>query len=79
MAYFTRPWTPIEWAHILSQVFFGNYAIPQVFRGLDWLSSISRSKIMPQNPKSGQKFYPLKGNQGLNNTLFVHGHNSPLE
>jgi len=22
MAYFTRPWTPIEWAHILSQVFF---------------------------------------------------------
>jgi len=24
MAYFTRPWTPIEWAHILAQVFFRN-------------------------------------------------------
>ena len=24
MAYFTRPWTPIEWAHILAQVFLRN-------------------------------------------------------
>jgi len=24
MAYFTRPWTPIEWAHILAQIFLRN-------------------------------------------------------
>jgi len=24
MAYFTRAWTPIEWAHILAQVFLRN-------------------------------------------------------
>jgi len=22
MAYFTRSWTPIEWAHVLAQIFF---------------------------------------------------------
>jgi len=24
MAYFTRPWTPIEWAHVLAQIFLWN-------------------------------------------------------
>ena len=24
MAYFTRPWTPIEWTHILAQIFLWN-------------------------------------------------------
>jgi len=31
---------------------------PTSFRALDWLSSISGSKIMPQNPISSQNFYP---------------------
>jgi len=24
MAYFARPWTPIEWAHVLAQIFLWN-------------------------------------------------------
>ena len=41
MAYFTWPWMPIEWAHILAQILLRNQAILRVFRALDWLSSIS--------------------------------------
>ena len=59
--------------------FFRNWTIIRVFRTLDWLSSKSGAKIMPQKPKSGQIFYSYERKPGVNNTQFVYGHNSPPE
>ena len=46
---------PTLGAKPMSQIFrsslFGNYTIIRVFRALDWLSSISGTKIMDQIPK----------------------------
>jgi len=40
----------------VTQVFFGNKVIIQIFRGLDWLSGISGAEIVTQKPKIGCKF-----------------------
>jgi len=64
MAYFTRPWTLIQWDNILHQVLFGKYTIIRIFRALDWLSRISGAKIMTQKPKNGQNYTPTNTNLG---------------
>ena len=62
-----------------SPAYWARKAIIRVFRALDWLSSISGSKVMPQKPRSGQNLCPYKRKPGLNNTQFGYGHNSPPE
>jgi len=79
MAYFIRPGTPIQSVNIFPEVCFGNYTIIRVLKALDWLSSISGAKIMPQKTKSGQNFYPYKLQPGVKKTHIGYGHKSPPE
>jgi len=36
-------------ANILARSIFGLYAIIRIFRALDWVSSVSGSKVRPKN------------------------------
>ena len=45
---------------------------------IDFLAYLDQ-KLCHKKQKVVKISTPLKGNQGLNNTTFVYGHNSPLE
>jgi len=41
-----RPWTPTPRANFFTRNFSRNQAIIRVFRGFDWLSSVSGLKVI---------------------------------
>jgi len=45
---------------------------------IDFLAYLDQN-VCHKNQKVDKISTPTKGNQGLNNTPFVYGHNSPLE
>jgi len=45
---------------------------------IDFLAYLDQ-KLCHKNQKVVKMSTPTKGNQGLDNTPFVYGHNSPLE
>ena len=79
LAKFTWPWAPTQWAIFFGSSFFGFYAIIQVFRARDWLSSISAVKIMAQKPKCGKNYTLTNANLGYITPQDITGHNSPSD
>jgi len=45
-AEFTWPWVPTQWAIFLLKFIFGNKVKICIFRALDWVSSITGTKIL---------------------------------
>ena len=67
---FAQPWTPIEWAHVLAQIFLWSKAISRVFRALIGFLAYLDEKLCHKNQKVVKNPTPKKGNQGGMTPLF---------
>jgi len=62
MAYFTRPWTPIEWPNILAQVFLQTRLPYEFFKTLIGFLAYLDKKICHKKQKQVKISTPEKGN-----------------
>jgi len=64
MAYFTRPWTPIQWANILAQVFVETRLSYESLEPLIGFLAYLDQKLCHKKQKVVKISTPTKGNLG---------------